>query len=121
MWAECLFADPIADIAVLGTRDTQDLSEQADAYEALVESVKPLAVHRRASRLRHPVRRDVPSIRGQFRGRRAAFRGPRRRALTQDYAALITEVQWVICVGRALSADTFLYEPHLPQRILSLM
>jgi hypothetical protein len=42
VWAECLFADPIADIAVLGCPDNQELSDQADAYNALVESVKPL-------------------------------------------------------------------------------
>jgi hypothetical protein len=36
--------------------------------------------------------------------------------VTQDYATLITEVQWVICVGRAFDADTFLWEPHVPQR-----
>lgn len=38
--------------------------------------------------------------------------------LTQDYATLITEVTWVICVGKAIDVDTFLYEPHLPQRTL---
>lgn len=37
VWAECLFADPIADIAVLGSPDNQELSNEADAYEALVE------------------------------------------------------------------------------------
>jgi hypothetical protein len=33
--AECLFADPVADIAVLGSPDNQMLWEQAQAYEAL--------------------------------------------------------------------------------------
>ena len=36
VWCECLFLDPIADIAVLGAPDNQELSEQAEAYEALV-------------------------------------------------------------------------------------
>jgi hypothetical protein len=36
--------------------------------------------------------------------------------ITQDYATLITEVQWVICVGRAVSADSFMWEPHIPNR-----
>jgi hypothetical protein len=48
--------------------------------------------------------------------------------LTQDYSSLITgspdasvgPVQWIICVGRAMASDTFIYEPHLPQRIVSL-
>lgn len=34
VWAECLFADPIADIAVLGMPDSQDLSTEADNYDA---------------------------------------------------------------------------------------
>lgn len=37
VWAECLFVDPIADIAVFGTPDTQDLYEQADAYDELTQ------------------------------------------------------------------------------------
>ena len=44
VWAECLFADPIADIAVLGSPDSQELFEQAEDYEALVESVTPLKI-----------------------------------------------------------------------------
>jgi hypothetical protein len=44
VWCECLFVDPIADIAVLGSPDNQALSEQADAYEALVEAAIPLTI-----------------------------------------------------------------------------
>lgn len=44
VWAECLFADPIADIAVLGSPDNQALCEQAEAYETLVMGVTPLLV-----------------------------------------------------------------------------
>jgi Trypsin-like peptidase domain len=44
VWAECLFADPVADIAVLGTPDNQTLYEQAEAYDLLVESVTPLRI-----------------------------------------------------------------------------
>jgi hypothetical protein len=40
--------------------------------------------------------------------------------LTQDYATLITEVQWIICAGRALTPNTIIYEPSLPFRIVSL-
>ena len=32
VWAECLFADPVADIAVLGCPDNQELGDQAHAY-----------------------------------------------------------------------------------------
>jgi hypothetical protein len=42
--AACLFANPIADLGVLGSPDSQELSEPADAYKALVESVTPLVI-----------------------------------------------------------------------------
>lgn len=41
---ECLFADPIGDIAVLGSPDSQVLSEQSEAYETLMESTTPLVI-----------------------------------------------------------------------------
>ena len=44
VWAECLFADPVADIAVLGVPDEQYLSSEAAAFEALLESARPLVV-----------------------------------------------------------------------------
>jgi hypothetical protein len=44
VWATCLFADPIADIAVLGAPDSQALETEADAYEELVMGVTPLPV-----------------------------------------------------------------------------
>jgi hypothetical protein len=44
VWAECLFADPVADIAVLGSPDNQELFKEADAYEALMESATPMAI-----------------------------------------------------------------------------
>lgn len=34
--------------------------------------------------------------------------------LTQNYTALTQNVRWIICIGRALTATTFLYQPHLP-------
>jgi hypothetical protein len=46
VWAECLFVDPIGDIAVLGSPDDQELAEKAEAYCELVEadSVTPLPI-----------------------------------------------------------------------------
>jgi hypothetical protein len=44
IWAECLFADPVGDIAVLGSPDDQELGEEADAYEALVDGAAPFSV-----------------------------------------------------------------------------
>ena len=40
----CLFADPIADIAVLGQPDNQELSDEADAYDALMDSMATLSI-----------------------------------------------------------------------------
>lgn len=44
VWAECLFADPVADIAVLGHPDRQVLCAEADAFEALLERAGIFAV-----------------------------------------------------------------------------
>ena len=41
---EVLFADPISDVAILGTPDDQELSELADAYSQFVESVPALRI-----------------------------------------------------------------------------
>ena len=42
--AECVFVDPIADIAVLGAPDVQALWEEAEAYDALIEDLPALPV-----------------------------------------------------------------------------
>jgi hypothetical protein len=49
VWAACLFANPIADIAVLGQPDDQELSEQAEAYNRLVGDMTVLHRHRALS------------------------------------------------------------------------
>lgn len=47
VWAECLFVNPVADIAVLGSPDTQDLFKEAAAYDALKQQpVNPYAQRR---------------------------------------------------------------------------
>jgi hypothetical protein len=44
--AECLFADPIADVAVLGCPDTQEYGDEADAYSALLDNRPILRISR---------------------------------------------------------------------------
>jgi hypothetical protein len=44
VWSVCLFADPVADIAVLGCPDEQLLDEEANAYHALTDDVPTLAI-----------------------------------------------------------------------------
>ena len=58
VWCECLFVDPIADIAVLGAPDYEALSHEADAYEALVGAATPLTVAEPSSQ---PIDEDVAS------------------------------------------------------------
>ncbi len=43
VWTQCLFFDPVADVAVLGEPDNQDLSDEWDGYHALVSGRKPFA------------------------------------------------------------------------------
>lgn len=44
VWTQCLFFDPVADVAVLGEPDSQELPDEWDAYYALVKGRKPFAV-----------------------------------------------------------------------------
>jgi hypothetical protein len=44
IWTECLFVDPIADIAVLGSVDGGSLPEEADAYDSLFQPIKPIPI-----------------------------------------------------------------------------
>jgi hypothetical protein len=46
VWTECLFVDPVADLAVLGSPDNQELADEAEAYEALVEGAVALPLGR---------------------------------------------------------------------------
>ena len=43
-WAECLFVDPVSDIAILGSPDRHALNEEAEWYEELVNSVTPFLI-----------------------------------------------------------------------------
>ena len=44
VWAECLFADPVSDIAVLGSPDAGALWDEAEAYEALMAEAPALQI-----------------------------------------------------------------------------
>src|SRR5262249_5869284 len=44
VWATCLFVDPIADIAVLGSPDNQALAEKSAAYDRLLDRRTALAI-----------------------------------------------------------------------------
>jgi hypothetical protein len=42
VWAECQFVDPVADIAIFDTPDTQERYEEALAYDALIDEAPVL-------------------------------------------------------------------------------
>jgi hypothetical protein len=44
VWAECLFFDPVSDLAILGEPDNQELGEENDAYTRLVDGRKPFTI-----------------------------------------------------------------------------
>jgi hypothetical protein len=44
VWAECVFVDPRADIAVLGQPDNQERFKQAKAYDELIKDIAGLLV-----------------------------------------------------------------------------
>ncbi len=44
VWAECVFADPVSDIAVLGTPDGQEVYDKAMAYDELTNNVPALRI-----------------------------------------------------------------------------
>jgi hypothetical protein len=44
VWGECQFVDPVADIAVIGSPQDQELSDKAAAYQRLMSSMLPLPI-----------------------------------------------------------------------------
>jgi len=44
IWVSCLFADPIADIAVLGSTDIDELADEMEAYDTFTETISPLPI-----------------------------------------------------------------------------
>jgi hypothetical protein len=59
--AEILFMDPVADIAILARPDTQEMLEQAKAYDMLVETALPLGeITVRARNPHLSERTDIP-------------------------------------------------------------
>ena len=44
VWAECVFANPVADLAVLARPDDQALSDRAAAYDHLIEAARRFTV-----------------------------------------------------------------------------
>lgn len=66
--AECLFVDPISDLAVLGASDDQDLSKEHDAYQRFMEPLTAFSIG--AARLTPMMQQGEPgwvlSLSGQW-------------------------------------------------------
>ena len=46
VWAECVFINPVDDLAVLASPDNQELGEEAEQYDALLAGTRPLPIGR---------------------------------------------------------------------------
>lgn len=44
VWADCLFFDPVSDLAILGEPDNQEFGEESDAYARLMDGRKPFNI-----------------------------------------------------------------------------
>lgn len=71
--AECLFVDPVADIAVLGQPDNQALYDEADAYDDLVNSAVPMPIGGLTFTRKQPILPDGTSFPGRPEAEADAF------------------------------------------------
>ena len=62
VWAQCLFADPVSDIAILGSPDYQTFFEQSDQWKTFIQALKPIPIRR--PRLGETI--YMLSLRGEF-------------------------------------------------------
>jgi hypothetical protein len=44
LWAECVFVDPVSDLAVLGAPDNQEVYEEWLAYKDMIDAATPLSI-----------------------------------------------------------------------------
>jgi hypothetical protein len=96
VWCECLFLDPIADIAVLGSPDNQELSKQADAYEALVEAATSLTVAEPPSQ---PISQEVAQLADMEKRFGQTRKVQRARRECPAFLLSLTK-QWFACTVR---------------------
>jgi hypothetical protein len=95
VWAECLFVDPIADIAVLGPPDNQELADKAHSYQQFVVRATPIPIA------------DAPKERGQIppavwhsdgRTRRADAKKIKRKMAGKGSGLVLSlDGHWVEC------------------------
>jgi len=96
VWAECIFVDPIADLAVLCEPDNQELSAEAEAYQRLIGEAVPFNL----GRLRFTRPRGAA-------GPRQAVSGARMLSLDGD---------WFTCAIRSLGRSLLIEDATQPIR-----
>jgi hypothetical protein len=67
VWAECLFVNPVADIALLGSPDSQELGDECDSYNALTEGAPPFAIGKAGQALEVEQHAWVLTLDGKWR------------------------------------------------------
>jgi hypothetical protein len=114
VWAECVFIDLIADIAVFGEPDNQELYEQAQAYEELTEQATPFRIGKlRFPRQRLRPREGVMRIEGELlRVPPPPLRGPREAS--SDARMLSLEGEWFSCQVMSLGRSLWFEEATQP-------
>lgn len=106
VWCECVFVDPIADIAVLGTPDDQALSDEADAYAAMVGAVTLFTISEPPSQ---PIPEEVArliEVEKRFGTKQAAHHRARRQCRAK---LLSLKNEWFSCTVT-----------HVPNGMLSI-
>lgn len=84
LWAECLYVDPVADVAVLAGPDSQAFDEEFEAFALWVEAVPALRVSRRDP---HDGEQAwVLSLDGQWKACQVKILGRRRYGVSVDGA-----------------------------------
>jgi hypothetical protein len=112
VWTECLYVDPIADLAVPGSPDNQVLIDEAEAYEAFVDGVTPLPIA------------DLPLTREPVKLNPVFFSGKKMPGTTipgppkwEGSGKLLSlDGRWFPCKLRALSRGICVYETAEPIR-----
>ena len=108
MWAACEFMDPIADIAVFGSPDSQELYEQAQAYDTLTEQAAPFPIGK--LRFSRSASRSIGRITIDGVAKEIDL-GPRETSSKASSGARILslEGEWFLCrvtsLGRSLWID----------------
>lgn len=106
---ELLFADPVADVAILGPPDDQELVEEFKAFEAIVEAATPILIVTNAGELPRALDSASTVITTMGNDGILRLRSTGRRCMLADTPArlLSLDMRWFSCGYRQV-------RPHAP-------